>query len=79
MRPIVGRIGFAAIGWRGCGVRGVGNGRTGTPIDAASVTGLNGPAFIAVVETVPEPGSLSLLAAGLLGLAALRRRAGRAA
>lgn len=51
---------------------------TGAVINASLVTGLDAPEFLAVVDTpssVPEPASLSLPAAGALGLAARRRRA----
>ena len=56
------------------------NASTGAPINASLVSGLNFPALIAVTNppsSVPEPASLSLLAAGALGLAAIRRRARR--
>ena len=49
----------------------------GATVNASLVAGLSsGPMFIAAVK-VPEPASLSLLAAGALGLATLRRRARR--
>jgi hypothetical protein len=49
-------------------------------VNAALFTDTNTPTYIAVSNSgsaVPEPASLSLLAAGALGLAAIRRRARR--
>ena len=47
---------------------------SGATVNAALITGLNGPNGIAIESTVPIPGAILLLAPGLVGLAAMRRR-----
>jgi len=46
----------------------------GATVNASLISGLSDPEFIAITSTVPEPGTLALLAVGLAGLAFCRRK-----
>lgn len=50
------------------------NASTGALINASFITGLSGPAFIAVVSPVPEPSSMVLVAGAVAAAAGLYRR-----